>query len=130
MRNIQAPIKWFALGFTGAGAALFLYVKNPAGVELIPPCPFRAATGLYCPGCGTLRGLHELLHLRVLQAMHYNILMVSSLPLVAALAGYDVLGRHPSQRSGFVYAYVCTVLIYWVGRNLPWLPFVHWAPSV
>ena len=29
------------------------------------PCLFYALTDLYCPGCGTLRGLHELLHGRI-----------------------------------------------------------------
>ena len=27
-----------------------------------PTCPFLATTGFYCPGCGALRAVHDLLH--------------------------------------------------------------------
>ena len=37
-----------------------------------PPCPFLAVTGLWCPGCGSLRALHALLHLDVGTALARN----------------------------------------------------------
>ncbi|MFM7794230.1 MAG: hypothetical protein ACKO90_41275, partial [Microcystis panniformis] len=34
------------------GAAVVLYLFNPATSKLFPPSPFHLLTGLYCPGCG------------------------------------------------------------------------------
>ena len=42
--------------------ATFLYVIDPEETRLIPACPFLSLTGLLCPGCGSARALHALLH--------------------------------------------------------------------
>ncbi len=129
MRTVGRRAKLVAAGIGGGAAAVFLYLKNPVGVDLIPPCPFRAATGWYCPGCGSLRGLHELLHVHVLDAVQYNILMVASLPLLGVLFAYDAAGHSPRIRPAFVYVYFGMVIAYWVARNLPWFPFKALAPA-
>ena len=53
-----------ALGVT----AMLLCLRSPHQPGHYPPCPVAALTGLHCPGCGTLRGLHALLHGDLLQA--------------------------------------------------------------
>jgi hypothetical protein len=42
------------------GALGFLFLFNPATTSFYPACPFFWATGCYCPGCGSLRALHQL----------------------------------------------------------------------
>ena len=72
-----------------------LFTFNPADSSVFPPCPFRALTGFHCPGCGTLRGLHQLLHGHLLEAFSFNPLMVLFLPFprLRAAVQRHVLGR-------------------------------------
>ena len=41
-----------------------------------PKCLFFSLTGLQCPGCGSQRALHSLLHLDLVAALRYNAYMV------------------------------------------------------
>lgn len=105
--------------------AVALYGHDPAGSTLLPPCPFRAATGgLLCPGCGSLRGLHQLLHGNLRQAIALNALMVLSLPLLAFL-GLVALGSRrghqaPTWARPRYLGWVMLVVIcgWWLTRNL------------
>lgn len=45
-------------------------------------CIVHATTGVHCPGCGILRGTHDLLHGRVIAAVSRNALWFGLLPLV------------------------------------------------
>ena len=47
-----------ALGFAGVAV---LYTFDPRNPGTYPICPFLGLTGFHCPGCGTLRALHQLL---------------------------------------------------------------------
>ncbi|MGH9578069.1 MAG: DUF2752 domain-containing protein, partial [Terriglobales bacterium] len=64
------------------GAAI-LYRWNPATAGFYPICPFLSLTGWYCPGCGSLRALHQLLHGNLGAAFDLNPLLVVALPFVA-----------------------------------------------
>ena len=46
-----------------------------------PSCPTRLLTGLDCPACGTLRGLHELSQGHVAAALGHNVLLLAAVPL-------------------------------------------------
>ncbi len=53
---------------------------DPAQVALFPSCPLRTATGLPCPGCGSQRAIHDLLHGHLAAALAHNALLVLALP--------------------------------------------------
>jgi Protein of unknown function (DUF2752) len=116
-------------------ALCILYLFNPATTSFYPTCPFFWATGCYCPGCGSLRALHQLTHGHLLAALGLNPLMVLSLPFLgyAAIsqARLAVLGN--PLKSVFVgpwhiWALLVLVLAYWVLRNVPAYPFSLLAP--
>ena len=77
-----------------------VYLVDPAGSSLYPLCPFYAATGLYCPVCGSLRATNRLLHGDVASAFGFNPLLLLALPVIA-------------------YAYASVVLRAWRGEGLP-----------
>src|SRR3982751_4231256 len=83
--NASARERLSAVGFTVFTLAALGYLRlfNPATSGLYPPCPFRLLTGLNCPGCGTLRGLHQLLHGHPLAALDLNPLLIVTLPIMA-----------------------------------------------
>jgi hypothetical protein len=76
------PLWLVAAGALAAGALLFTF--DPATAGFFPPCPFRWATGLLCPGCGTLRAIHQILHGHFAAALALNPMLVLTLPLLAA----------------------------------------------
>jgi hypothetical protein len=61
-------------------AVAMLFFFNPARYGFYPNCVFHSITGLDCPGCGSLRAIHELLHGNVAAAIRLNALFVASLP--------------------------------------------------
>lgn len=70
-----------ALGLALGLGAVF-YFLDPAQYPF-PRCPFHLLTGLYCPGCGSQRATHALLHGQVVRAAGLNLLAVAALPLLA-----------------------------------------------
>jgi hypothetical protein len=126
-----------ALGWliTVCAVALALYFISPFDSNVYAPCPFNALTNLHCPGCGTLRGLHELLHGRIGNALSLNLLMVITLPFIAfRFIKYVAAGirKRPEQEifipSGVIWAFLGIVLLFWLLRNLPYYPFTLLAP--
>ena len=112
-----------------------LYFISPYDAGVYAPCPFYALTDLYCPGCGTLRGLHELLHGRIGSAMGLNPLMVLSLPfIIYSFIRYVAAGMsgRPLRKlfipSSFIWALLAIILLFWILRNLPYYPFTRLAP--
>ncbi len=62
-------------------AALILYAHfDPEDGGLFPRCIFLQLTGFKCPGCGSQRALHQLLHGNLAAAFHYNAFLVILLP--------------------------------------------------
>lgn len=78
LQRIQ--VGWWAGGFSSALAVLYTF--PPSEYSFYPRCPFYALTGWLCPGCGGTRALHELLHLNLRGALHYNALVTALLPFV------------------------------------------------
>jgi hypothetical protein len=119
-----------AASVTAAGV---LAVRNPEQPGHYPSCPFHALTGLWCPGCGSLRALHALTHGDLSTAAHRNVLAVLALPyLAAAWVGWlgRTLGRPRSTRvvpAGALWALLFVIVAFGVARNLP---ATHWlAPQ-
>ena len=118
----------------GVGLGL-LYAFNPAEAKFFPPCPLNKLTGLHCPGCGTTRALHHLLHGRVGRAFDYNPLLVASMPWIVYALGRDgyrfVLPRPTASRRlrpWALWTIAAVVIAYGVARNLPYPGFAWMAP--
>jgi hypothetical protein len=81
LRRSAAP-----LALLGAVAGAFGYVTavDPNSPGHYPLCPLRAYTGLYCPGCGGLRGAHALAHGHLRTALGCNALAVAGYLVFAA----------------------------------------------
>lgn len=74
-------------------AICFVYYRfDPALCGFFPRCPFRAMTGYLCPGCGSQRVVHSLLHLDFTAAFRYNAYLVFLFPY-AALAVFAAIFR-------------------------------------
>ena len=96
-------------------ALVYYYTHNPA-VSPYPPCPFYYITGLYCPGCGSSRALHQLLHGNLLMALDLNPLMVLSIPFVLYLlistADIRIRGKRIFQRILFKKGFYAMLFVF------------------
>lgn len=127
------PSALLALG--AAATALLLSRVDPAAPDtLLPPCPIHALTGLFCPGCGSTRALHALLHGDVVQAIAMNPLLVVAIPVLALMA-INAAGWMPRgsarlwRQLARPLPWLWVLLGYALLRNLPWLPFAWLAPG-
>lgn len=71
---------WAATLLVSATAAVILYCFDPSSHCFYPTCLFHQITGLLCPGCGSLRAIHQLLHGHFIAAFRFNPLLILSLP--------------------------------------------------
>ncbi|MFC5412006.1 DUF2752 domain-containing protein [Larkinella bovis] len=112
--------------FVLLGIATVYFWFDPEQQSFFPPCPFRLLTGLECPGCGSQRCLHQLLHGHIDQAYRYNPLLVLSLPYLLAglMLEYTPLGKTYATVQNRFYGKTASwvvfgiVLTYWIGRNV------------
>lgn len=100
--------------FAGIVGCIFLFCVNPTEIGWMPRCPFYELTGYKCPGCGTLRGIHHLLHFRFAMAWAMNPFMIVSIPLITAFLVWPKLSRNVVISALVTVA----VLLYWLLRNI------------
>ena len=117
----------------GFAAALVLYFLDPARVRIYPVCPFHRLTGWDCPGCGGLRAVHALLHGDLAAALHFNLMVVLSLPVFAWLAVLCIrrgLRGEPmgTPRPVWLWCYLGAWVVFAIVRNLPFQAFAAFAP--
>jgi len=126
---------WAAI-ITGATGIGMLAAFDPATSGIFPPCPLHYLTGWYCPGCGSLRAIHQLLHGNLAAAWAMNPLTVIVLPFVA----YGLISHALSVFWGralpqiflpakWIYALGVVIVVFGIVRNLPVYPFELLAPG-
>jgi len=64
------------LAFIILGYLYFRY--DPINNFLFPKCPLYATTGVYCPGCGSQRATHSLLHFDIVGIFKSNLLYINN----------------------------------------------------
>lgn len=122
---------WLALAWGLAGVALAVVYR---GDSLVPQCVILQYTGIYCPGCGMTRGLHQLFRGQIGPAIRYN-------PLVLLVAGLGVglflrqLGEllsgrqwHQPDWARWFWTLVAVFLLFGILRNLSGFPFEYLRP--
>ncbi len=102
-------------------AGVVLFACDPASATIYPACPFHWLTGLYCPVCGSIRGMHALLHGHALEAMRCNALTIGTL-------AYAAIAAVRRRTSGLLspglprvrpFAWLSAAVAFTVVRNLP-----------
>lgn len=113
------------LGLLALAAVATLFFVDPAESRIFAPCPFHLLTGYHCPGCGSLRAVHRLLHGDVAAALALNPLMVVSIPVLGLLAWKP----HWALKVWVPWAALAILIAYGIARNIPAWPFHLLAPG-
>ncbi len=111
--------------------SLVYFVVDARHSGFFPRCPFFVVTGFLCPGCGSQRAISALLHADVMQAMHYNILLVASLPVLLYSSVVSVLNVFRVKpliqtifySTVFVKIVFVIIVLFWIVRNIAAWPF-------
>lgn len=113
-----------AVAVAAVAAVGVYYALDPSASAVFPKCPLLAATGWKCPGCGSQRVVHALLHGDVAAAWGYNALLVAALPVVAVMAA-ALAGRRrwPALYlrlfgQGAVWSAAAALAAWWLLRNI------------
>nr|WP_225848431.1 DUF2752 domain-containing protein [Streptomyces sp. HPF1205] len=123
VRRVAVP-----LGVLAAVAGAFAYVGavDPNRPGHYPLCPLLYLTGLYCPGCGGLRGAYALAHGRFGTALRCNALAMAGYVMFVALWALwftrAARGRDttpPAPRRSLRWALWGLIAVFTVVRNLP-----------
>ena len=116
--------------------ATVLYFCDPAGAPVWAQCPFHLISGLHCPGCGSIRALHALVHGEVAAALGFNALAMTALPFLAwpwlSNVSLALRGRRlpePVLPRWVGWGVLAVVLAFWVLRNIPAWPLTLLAPQ-
>jgi hypothetical protein len=118
-----------AIGLLAGAASLYFF--NPIKSSFYPICLFHASTGLLCPGCGSLRALHQLLHGNIWIALRDNVLCVAAIPVVLGLSVRAIVRRSQGRdasliiRPTWLWIGFCVLLVFWILRNVP-TPLKYW----
>ena len=114
MREFFQKSPVFIAGLAIAGiSALTLFLFDPAHYPFYPTCYFHLLTGLYCPGCGGLRAIHQLLHGNLAAAARLNLLVILSLPAAV------LVWRVRSIRALWLWVFLAFSAVFAVVRNIP-----------
>src|SRR5258708_7721801 len=110
-------------------AAGILFFFDPAEHAFYPVCFFHRTTGLLCPGCGSLRALHQLSHGHLVAAFRFNPLLMLCLPFAVWWTirfAVRKLKRQPTSvnlRPVWIGVSLAATVAFSVWRNIPGSPF-------
>jgi hypothetical protein len=108
-----------------AGGIIY-FSYNPVESDWFPKCPFLLLTGLKCPGCGSQRAIHALLHLDIHSAFRHNALLLVSIPYIILLFIAKIVQlfspasvfQEKIQPVFFIWFYFALVILFWIARNI------------
>ncbi|HUW04160.1 MAG TPA: DUF2752 domain-containing protein [Acidimicrobiales bacterium] len=141
---LDAPARLRRPWVLGPGGVAVAAVGYVSAIHVIDPfrphsvgCPFLGITGWWCPGCGSSRAIHRLVHGDLIGSLTYHPLMV---PIVALLVWWWVgwfathrrgerpgWARSPTELSPRWVVTIAVVFVaFWILRNTE--PFSLLAP--
>lgn len=109
-----------------ATAVIVIYGSiDPASTAWMPRCVWKVFTGYDCPGCGSQRALHALLHGDIAAAWHHNAFIFFLTPVGLF---YFILELRSDRTSRLyristsprmILMLLISVIAWWIGRNIP-----------
>ena len=124
--------QFFFYFILGSGLVAIYSAFAPESISLFPSCPFHSITGLYCPGCGSQRAIHDLLHANFLAAISHNPLIV--IGIATGLYKAILWFKYPDSKAApnnllyhknTPWAILILVISFWILRNIPGFSFLQ-----
>ena len=100
------------------------YCFDPVEVRWMPRCIWKVATGTDCPGCGSQRMIHALMHGDFKSAWHANAYALCIIPLIGFMLWLELFRyKYPMlyrrvHSPWVLWSVVSSVVLWWIGRNM------------
>ena len=114
-------------------AILYFYFNPSSG--FFPRCPLYTTTGIYCPGCGSQRAFHDLLHFDFKGVIGHNILFLLGVVILIYHLIISALNTfYQKKLQNILYhkktpiVLLVLIIICWILRNIPVYPFTLLKP--
>ena len=121
---MKKPIIWGIILLMIIGVVAVYFVFDPSSSGWFPKCRLYQLTGYKCPGCGSQRMLHALLHGDIAAAFHYNAYLLLVLIYFVAIAVSQIIYRRYRRLSDVLlspvaaYSFLACTILWWVLRNV------------
>ncbi|MFZ4514849.1 MAG: DUF2752 domain-containing protein [Acidimicrobiia bacterium] len=130
-RRLPASVAPLAVGAAAVAGCAFVAMNDPSHARLWV-CPFKAMTGLPCPGCGATRAAYQLMQGNIGAAIQFNAVAVFLVfPLLIALYVLWALPRLGGPQlvklrmpTWAAWTLLAITLTWWTVRLLPFEPFL------
>jgi len=127
-RVVRMRLPMAVLIISGLGLG-YLAAVDPNEPGHYPLCPTKFFLGIDCPGCGLMRGTHDLLHGNVAAALDHNVLIAVLAPLAVIAWGVwawrSWTGHHPAitrlkvrRRNQLMTMSLVVLIVFGVVRNV------------
>ena len=131
-RRRHAYLEPLAVGVVAAAGCTIVALNNPSNTG-VTTCPFKALTGLPCPGCGATRAAYQLMHGNLGAAIQFNavaVFVIFPLLLGAYLAWAIPRFGGPTlirlrMPNWLAWSLLVVLLVWWTVRLLPFAPFTQ-----
>ncbi len=114
---------------------VLFFVADPSKSVLFPRCVFNSLTGYYCPGCGSQRAIHSLLHFNLAGVVQNNFLLLPAIVLIIYHYSRALLNRKFNWNFPNIFYFkktpwiiLAVIILFWILRNVPYYPFLILAP--
>ena len=120
--GLGGPLATAALAGVAVGVVALVDPNEPGHY---PTCPFLALTGLYCPGCGSLRAVHALTNGDITTAVGLNVLTVLAVVALSvvwarwARRSWTGARRTTVAPAALLWSLSVVVVVFGVLRNVP-----------
>ena len=137
-KNKRILIKLCSILLLGGAFIYYFFIHNPSekGTVFLR-CPSNLLFGINCPGCGSQRAIHHLLHLEITEALRFNALLVITFPFIIYITLiwlYNFIFEKEIRiklfyNNKFVWFVFGLVVVYGIARNILIYPFTLLSPS-
>jgi|SRR5690606_14574718 len=113
--------------FFSIGFIYIYYFYNPAEYYWFPKCPVKVYAHIDCPGCGSQRAIHSLLHGDFRAAFKHNMLVIPAIPYVVLGFGFQSI-KEPTRTQLYwrkllygesaIKVIAVLIFVYFILRNL------------
>lgn len=103
--------------------AVAYYYFDPVEVRWMPRCLWKVTTGTDCPGCGSQRMVHSLMHGDFVGAWRANAYAICMLPVIGFMLWLELFReRYPRlycrvHSPWIIWALVASIFLWWIIRN-------------
>ena len=113
------------LGVAAVIAVLGVYLYYFDNSPFTFKCPVKFLTGFDCPGCGSQRAIHSLLHGDIAKALSYNYFIIIGIPYACFVAITGVMKSEKTKHWRNILAgpeagviFLCLALAWTITRNI------------